>query len=228
MKRILPFALILIALVIAVILSRRAPQPVTSGSSLSVAPLTLSGAVEAPTSDLPVRVSATVNGVNIADSAVKDGQYRLELPASVPAPSGQLGNLTLLHGEGRLTGTGTADEVQVLVYQDANRNAAYDAGEPKLEPVLLPAGQDANLRAYFRYKVLLLSDDANLTGSEDNPSGAKDFYRYAVNAKRGYNILQGEFASNGFEMKIVDAPGWDLLTPLPVGGGTNSPPAFTP
>ena len=227
-KRILPFALILIALVIAVILSRRAPQPVTSGSSLSVVPLVLSGAVEAPTSDLPVRVSATVNGANIADSAVKDGQYRLELPARVPTPSGKLSALTLLHGEGRLEGSGAADEVQVLVYQDANRNAAFDAGEPKLEPVLLPAGRDANLRAYFRYKILLLSEDANLTGSEDNPSGAKDFYRYAINAKRGYNILQGEFASNGFEMTVASGADWDLLTPLPAAGGTASPPAFTP
>lgn len=227
MKRILPFALILIALVIAVILSRRAPQQITSASSLTVMPLTLSGAVQAPSSDLPVRVSAMLNGAIIADSAVKDGQYRLELPASVPTPSGKLSDLTLLHGEGRLMGSGTADELQLLVYQDANRNAAYDAGEPKLEPVLLPAGKDPNLRAYFKYKFLLLSDDANLTASEDNPSGAKNFYRYAVNAKRGYNILQGEFTSNGFEMTVASGADWDLLTALPAGGGSASPPAFT-
>ncbi len=232
MKRILPFALILIALVVAVMLSRRAPVPSTtvpstSPSSLTVAPLVLSGAVEAPTSDLPVRVTALLGARGIADSAVKDGQYRLELPASVPAPSGKLSNLTLLHGEGRLTGTGTADEVQVLVYQDANRNAAYDAGDSRIEPVLLPAGKDPNLRAYFRYKILLLSNDASLTGSEDNPSGAKNFYRYALNAKRGYSILQGEFASNGFEMTVVSGAAWDLLTALPAGGGSASPPAFT-
>ena len=227
MKRIPPFALILIALVIAVILSRRAAVTPTDPSRLSVTPLVLSGAVEAPTSDLPVRVTAVLGGVTVADSAVKDGQYRLELPASVPAPSGQLGNLTLLHGEGRLTGNGTADEVQLLIYQDANRNAAYDAGEPRIEPVLLPAGKDSNLRAYFRYKILLLSSDASLTASEDNPSGAKNFYRYALNAKRGYNILQGEFASNGFEMTVASGSDWDLLTALPAGGGTASPPAFT-
>ena len=231
MKRILPFALILIALVIAVILSRRAPPavspPVTSAPSLRVAPLTLSGAVESPTSDLPVRVTAVLNGASIADSPIKDGQYRLELPARVPTPSGQLGDLTLLHGEGRLEGNATADELRVLVYQDANRNAAYEVGEPKLEPVLLPAGKDANLRAYFRYKILLLSDDSSLTAAEDNPSGAKNFYRYAIAAKRGYNILQGEFASNGFEMTLVSGADWDLLTALPVGGGSASPPAFT-
>lgn len=228
MKRILPFALILIALVIAVILSRRAPQPVTSASSLSVAALTLSGAVQTPSSDLPVRVTAVLGGVTVADSPVKDGQYRLELPVNVPTPSGQLSALTLLHGEGRLIGSGTADELQLLVYQDANRDAGYDAGEPKLEPVLLPAGQDANLRAYFRYKILLLSEDASLTGSEDNPSGAKNFYRYAIQAKRGYNILQGEFASNGYGVTLASGTDWDLLTPLPASGGTASPPAFTP
>ena len=227
MNRILPFALILIALVIAVILSRRAPVTPTNSSSLTVTPLTLSGAVETPTSDLPVRISATLNGVSIADSAVKDNQYTLELPASVAVPSGQLSALTLLHGEGRLEGSGTADEVRVLVYQDANRDAGYDTGEPTLESVLLPAGKDANLRAYFRYKILLLSDNAGLTASEDNPSGAKNFYRYAIAAKRGYTILQGEFASNGFEMKVVDGSNWDLLTALPAGGGTASPPAFT-
>lgn len=228
MKRILPFALILIALVIAVILSRRAAPSSSSGAGLNVAALILSGAVETPVSDLPVRVSAVMNGAKIADSAVKDGRYRLELPASVAAPSGKLGDLTLLHGEGRLTGSGTADELQVLVYQDANRNAGFDAGEPKLEPVLLPAGKDPNLRAYFRYKILLLSEDAKLTGSEDNPSGAKNFYRYNVNAKRGYNILQGEFASNGFEMTVATGTEWDLLTALPASGGSASPPAFTP
>ena len=227
MKRILPFALILIALVIAVILSRRAPTPVTSASSLTVAPLVLSGAIETPSSDLPVRVSAMLGGSAIADSAVKDGQYRLELPANVAAPSGALSNLTLLHGEGRLTGGGAADELQLLVYQDANRNAAYDVGEPKLEPVLLPAGKDPNLRAYFRYKVFMLSDDAGLQGSQDNPSGAKNFYRYAIAAKRGYNILQGEFASNGFEMTIANGSNWDLLTALPAGGGSASPAAFS-
>lgn len=227
MKRVLPFALILIALVITVILSRRAPPIVTSVGLLSVTPLTLSGAVEVPSSDLPVRVSAMLNGAIVADSAVKDGQYRLELPANAPKPSGTLSDLTLLHGEGRLTGTGTADELQLLVYQDANRNAAYDADEPRMEPVLLPAGQDANLRAYFRYKIVLISDDASLMGSEDNPSGAKDFYRYAIEAKRGYNILQGEFASNGFEMTVVSGADWDLLTALPAPGGSASPPAFT-
>lgn len=227
MKRILPFVLILLALVIAVILSRRAPQPMTSAVGLTVTPLTLNGAVEAPTSDLPVRVTAVLGGATVADGAVKDGQYRLELPANVPVPSGKLSDLALLHGEGRLEGSGTADEVQLLVYQDSNRNAGFDAGEPKLEPVLLPAGRDSNLRAYFRYKIVLLSDDANLTGSEDNPSGAKNFYRYAIAAKRGYNILQGEFASNGFDMTVVGSADWDLLTALPANGGSAVPPAFT-
>lgn len=226
MKRILPFVLILLALVIAVILSRRPPTPATNTAGLTVAPLILGGAVEAPSSELPVRVTALLAGASIADSAVKDRQYRLELPANVPAPRGALGNLTLLHGEGRLTGNGTADELQLLVYQDENRNAAYDVGEPKLEPVLLPAGQDANLRAYFRYKILLLSDDANLTGSQDNPTGAKDYYRYAIAAKRGYNILQGEFASNGYQMTVASGADWDLLTALPAGDGSASPPAF--
>ena len=151
----------------------------------------------------------------------------MELPANVAAPSGALSNLTLLHGEGRLTGGGAADELQLLVYQDANRNAAYDVGEPKLEPVLLPAGKDPNLRAYFRYKVFVLSDEAGLQDSQDNPSGARNFYRYAIAAKRGYNILQGEFASNGFEMTIANGSNWDLLTALPAGGGSAGPAAFS-
>ncbi|NJK45674.1 MAG: hypothetical protein HC933_16680 [Pleurocapsa sp. SU_196_0] len=228
MNRVLPVVLIVIALGAAFLLSRPRPAPVTeSNGTLEVPALTLEGTVATLESDLPVRVAAIAAGEVIADSGVVDGKYKLELPATVNLTLGSLEGISLLHGEGRLQGAARASEVTILTYQDANRDAKYELGEPKLEAALLPANSDPNLLAYFKYKVILLSGDANLQAQEDNPTGAKNFYRYDIRMNRGYNILQGEFASNGYEMKTTTGTNWDLLVPLPAGGNT-SPPAFTP
>jgi hypothetical protein len=230
MNRVFLIVVIVVVVVGAILFSRNAatPQPAApDAAKLTVSPLTFSGAVEAPSSDLPLRVSALLEGNAIADAPVRDGRYSLTLPGAVAAPTGGLNQLSLLHGEGRLQGAGQGSEVQLIVYQDQNRNGAYDLGEPKLEPALLKSGSDPNLRAYLRYKVILLNEPATLKGSEDSPTGAKNYYRYNLSAARGYNIVQGDFASNGYEMSLVSGSNWDLLIPLPPGG-KGEPPAFTP
>jgi hypothetical protein len=233
MKRAVPIILIVVALAVALFLSRNAfaPQPATpdaSSTEIQVPALTLSGAVEAPQSDLPVRVAALLDGASIADAPVRDGRYSLTLPATVPAPNTALDQISLLHGDGRLQGAGVkGEDITLLVYQDENRNGSYDMGEPKLEPGLLRSGSDPNLRAFLRYKIVLLDGAASFKGSLDNPTGAKNYYRYDLSAVRGYNIVQGDFASGGYEMSIKQGGNWDLLIPLPPGG-KGDPPAFTP
>jgi hypothetical protein len=227
MNRVLPVLLIVAALVVAFLFSRPRPSPVVAGpGSLEVTPLTLSGAVSSPSSDVPVRVAAIIGGVTIADSAVTDNKYKLELPGTVSAPLSTTANIALLHGEARLPDTSAA-EVQILLYQDANKNAAYDPGEAKLEPGLLQSGKEPALQGFFKYKMLLLSSDERLKENQDNPTGAKNFYRYDISMKRGYNILEGEFASSGYEMRAVSGTNWDLLLPLSPGG-KGGPPGFTP
>jgi hypothetical protein len=228
MNRVLPIVLIVAALAVAFFLSRPRPaaQP-TNPEALQVNPLTLEGTVAVPPGDVPVRVAAIAGGERLADGPIVDGQYKLELPATADVPLTDLGSISLLHGEGRLQGPARAAEISLLLYQDANRDGKYDLGEPKLDAAMLPGGSNPNLQAYFRYKILLLSNSATLNASEDNPTGAKNFYRYDIAMNRGYNILQGEFASNGYEMRAAQGTKWDLLLPLnPAGDG--SPPAFTP
>jgi hypothetical protein len=227
MNRVLPVLLVVAALVVAFLFSRPKPAPVTAvPGALEVTPLTLSGAVSSPSSDVPVRVAAIIGGTTVADSAVTDNKYTLELPATISAPLGTTANIGLLHGEARLPDTNAA-EVQILLYQDTNKNAAYDPGEAKLEPALLQSGKDPALQGFFTYKILLLSSDETLKENQDNPTGAKNFYRYDINMKRGYNILEGEFASSGYEMRAVTGTNWDLLLPLS-RGGKGGPPGFTP
>jgi hypothetical protein len=228
MNRVLPVVLILAALVVAFLLSRPRPEaPSANTDALEVNALTLEGVVAVPPGDVPVRVTALAGGERLADSPIVDGRYKLELPTKAAVSLTDLESISLLHGEGRLQGQARAAEVSIVMYQDANRDAKYDLGEPKLEAAMLPGGSDPNLLAYFRYKILLLSDSARLNASEDNPTGAKNFYRYDIAMNRGYNILQGEFASNGYEMRTAQGTKWDLLLPIsPSGDG--SPPAFTP
>ncbi len=226
-KRVLPPLVILVALVAAFILSR--PKPVSSPGSktFEVPALTLSGSVAAPSSDVPVRVAALVNGQSVADSGVVDGKYKLSLPGKLSADLGDLKGVSLLHGDGHLRGEAKASEVKILIYQDNNKNASYDLGEPKLEAALLPGGKDPNYQGFFQYKVLLLSAAASLKESQDNATGAKNFYRYDMQFQPGYNILEAELASSGYEMRAASGGNWDLLAPL-LRGGKSGPATFTP
>jgi hypothetical protein len=228
MNRVLPVLLVVAVLIVAFLISRPKPSPVTAApGALEVAPLTLSGAVASPSSDVPVRVAALIGGTAVADSPVTGDTYKLELPGTVGAPLSTTANISLLHGEARLPNDSSAAEVQILLYQDANKNALYDPGEAKLEPALLQSGKDPALQGFFGYKILLLSTDETLKENQDNPTGAKNFYRYDITMKRGYNILEGEFASSGYEMRAVSGTNWDLLLPMS-RGGKGGPPGFTP
>jgi hypothetical protein len=218
------------AVIAAVVASRQAATPTTPStntSGLEVSARVLEGSVSAPVSETPLRVAALLNGFPIADGSIENDKYRLELPAKLSSSLSPMSNIELLHGEARLPGNGL--DVQLVMYQDVDKNNRFDQGEPKLSATVFPPGKDPELRGFFRYKVLLIDQDASLETQQDNPTGAKNFYRYAVQAKRGWNILEGELASNGFDMRIQDGNTWDLLPELPKGGGGESgPPQFAP
>jgi hypothetical protein len=219
------------AVIAGVVASRQAATPAATtpntGSGLEVNARVLEGKVSAPASEVPLRVAALLNGFPIADGGIEGDQYRLELPAKLNSSLSPMSTIELLHGEARLPGNGL--DVQLVMYQDANKNNQFDSDESKLAATVFPPGKDPELRGFFRYKVILIDQDASLETSQDNPTGAKNFYRYDVQAKRGWNILEGELASNGFDMRIQDGNTWDLLPELPKGGGgEGGPPQFAP
>ncbi len=218
------------AVIAGVIASRQAATPATTNSNASVLEVSarvLEGKISAPPSEVPLRVAALVNGFAIAESGVENDQYRLELPAKVDLTLTPMTNVDLLHGEARLPGNGL--DLQLIMYQDVDKNNRYDQGDPKVVATVFPPDKDAELRGFFRYKIVLIDQDATLEVQKDNPTGAKNFYRYNVQAKRGWNVLEGELASNGFEMRMQSANTWDLLPELPRGaGGESGPPQFAP
>ncbi|MEY4530603.1 MAG: hypothetical protein RLZZ156_1324, partial [Deinococcota bacterium] len=174
-----------------------------------------------------LRVALVMAGASVADSAVTNDQYRLELPSEITVPLSSLKDVQLLHGDGRLPETVLGADTKLLMYDDQNKNAVLDSGEPQLEASLLVPNSDPNLMAFFRYKVLLVGSEARLIETQDSATGAKGYYRYNLTLKTGWNILEGELASNGYDVRLRSEDKWDILAALPAGG-KNSPPAFTP
>jgi hypothetical protein len=216
-----------VATVVATRQAATPSTPSTNASGLEVNARVLEGAISAPPSEVPLRVAALVNGFPIAESGVEDNKYRLELPAKVDLTPTPMSNIDLLHGEARLPGNGL--DLQLIMYQDVDNNNRFDQGDPKVIATVFPPGKDAELRGFFRYKIILIDQDTALKTQQDNPTGAKNFYRYDVQAKRGWNILEGELASNGFELRMREGNSWDLLPELPRGaGGDGGPAQFTP
>jgi hypothetical protein len=227
MNRFLPVVVIVVALVVAFLLSR--PKSVADGlpAFMTVTARVLEGQVIAPQKVDHLRVVLQIAGVSVADAEVKNGQYQLRLPNQIAVPAESLENVSLVHGDGRLPETALGGETKLLMYDDQNKNALLDSGEPQLEATLFKPKTDQNLRAFFRYKILLLKSPVGFVKTLDSATGAKGYYRYQLPLRAGWNILEGELASNGYDVRLREDNQWDILVPLPASGKA-TPPAFTP
>ena len=174
-----------------------------------------------------LRLVLVADGLALADSAVTAGRYRLELPKQIDSNLESLKDVQLLHGEGRLPPNILGTSTKMLMYDDQNKNGALDSGEPQLEAALFPPNTDPNLRSFFKYKILLLGAAHSFIETQDTASGTKGYYRYNLPLKRGWNILEGELASNGYDVRLRSENKWDIFAALPTSGKT-TPPAFTP
>ena len=228
----LPFiALALVAVAIGLAVSgvfNGKPSAATTG--LVVSPRVFEGAAVFPPQPETVRLAAIAGGVVVADSPIVNDSYKLELPAKIPDGIGftVLENLSLLHGEGHLkAGPGVkAAEVRLVFYQDANKNGVYEPGEPQLESTLFQAGANPELQGFFQHKLILLNGPASLNDSQPTASGTKDYYKYKLDLKTGWVLLESELTGS-YEVSEALGSKWDVVLPLKKGG-KGSPPAFTP
>jgi hypothetical protein len=211
------------------------PPAATTGPTLMAAPLALSGVLETPDRGPNVRVVFSVGGTAIADVPSKDGRWSVSLPAQLKNLNlGSLADLRLVHGYGRLKPNQANAEVRgaaikLQSYNDDNANQKLDAGETTTDLGLFPSGKEPGLKGFFRYELLVLSGDASLKATEDAPSGAKGYYRYDLSLKAGYSLLEGELASNGYDVRqVVTKPQNNYDAFIPQRGGGEGPPTLRP
>lgn len=218
---------VIIGLAVSGVFNKSTPA---SPSSLTVAPRVFEGGALFPMQAQTVRLAAIAGGVVVAESAVVDNKYKLELPAKIPDTVAftLLENISLLHGEGHLKASDgvKASDVKLVFYQDLNKNAAYDTGEPQLEGTLFQAGANPELQGFFQYKLILLNGAASLQESQDTATGTKGYYKYDLKLEPGWTLVQSELTGS-FEMTQAEGSNWDVVMPL-AKGGKASPPTFTP
>jgi hypothetical protein len=204
-----------------------ASQPDPSQTSPTVPKRTLSGKVFAPQQVANLNVALMIADTLVSSAKVENGDYRLELPSQIPFAPGTLDNTQLVHGDGRLPSGTLGSDSKLVMFDDQNNNSTLDSGEPQLEASFFPPDKTLNLQGFFRYKLLLIGSPARLIESQDSATGAQDFYRYDLSLEAGWNILEGEFGSNGYDVRLRSETTWNILPMLPRGGNT-APPAFTP
>jgi hypothetical protein len=198
------------------------PPSSNSGLSINISERTLQGAVETPTPLANLRVAALIGSQVIAQTVIKDNGYRLVLPAKLEnAELTGLKDVKLPNGEGRLKGDGAVGAtVQFVAFDDANGNSQPDADEMSVNLVPFKAGQDAAMRGFFRYGMVIVSKAASLKETQDHPTGAENFYRYDLEFGPGWHVIEGEFASQGYEIRESTGNQFDLIVPrTPSGKG---------
>jgi hypothetical protein len=196
-------------------------------TNLNISERTISGLVETPSPLAQPYVAALIGSQVIARTAVKDNEYTLILPASLET-TGLTGleQVKLPNGEGRLkaagaaagAGDGVSDDVvganiQFVAFDDANGNSQPDTTETSVSLVPFRAGQDEAMRGFFRYGLLVLSKAARLKETQDHPTGAKGFYRYDLELAPGWRVIEGELASQGFDVRQSTGNNFDLIVP---------------
>jgi hypothetical protein len=228
MNRLVPAVVIVLALVAAFFFSRPAatPSQAPNQAKPTFPNRTLSGRVFPPQQVDKLHVGLMVAGVMIADAKVENGNYSLELPSQLPFALESLKNTQLVHGDGRLPETAFGADTKLVMFDDQNGSNTLDNGEPQLEGSFFVPNKDPNLRAFFRYKLLLLQNPVDFKTIMDSASGAKDYYRYDLALQSGWNMLEGEL-TGGYDVRLRSDNTWDILAALPAGGNS-SPPAFTP
>jgi hypothetical protein len=197
------------------------PSSIT-GVNLNVPERTLEGLVETPTPLSKPYVAAFIGSQVIARVAVKDTEYRLILPAKLEnAELIGLEKMKLPNGEGRLKGDGAVGApVRFVAFDDANGNTQPDPDETSIDLAPFKAGQDQAMRGFFRYGLVIVSQASSLQETQDHPTGAKDFYRYDLKFAPGWHVIEGEFASQGYDIRESTGDKFDLIVPrTPSGKG---------
>jgi hypothetical protein len=182
----------------------------------------LEGAVEMPSPLANPHVAALIGSQVVAQAAVKDNGYRLILPAKLKdAALTDLENVQLPNGEGRLKGDGVLGApVKFVVFDDANSNLQPDPDETSVSLAPFKAGQDNAMRGFFRYGLVIVSKASSLKETQDHPTGAKGFYRYDLEFAAGWHVIEGEFASQGYDIRESTGDKFDLIVPrTPSGKG---------
>ncbi len=228
MNRFIPAIVIVVALVVAFLISRPRPVADLTSTSTTVEARVLSGTAFPPQPVKHLGVALLIANVPVAESGVDtSGQYSLNLPSSVDIPLESLKNQQLVHGDGRLPESALGLETKLIMFDDQNNNKRFDNGEPQLEASLFKPKADQNLRSFFRYQILLLGNATRFVETQDTASGTKGYYRYNLPLEKGWNVLEGELTSNGYDIRLRSENTWDMLSALPRGGNTK-PPGFTP
>jgi hypothetical protein len=227
MNRFLPAVVIVLALAAAFFLSRPVSAPTQSTQNPTFPKRTLSGKVFAPQQVANLNIGLMVADTLVSSAKVQNGDYKLELPSQLPFALGTLDNTQLLHGDGRLPSGTVGSDSKLIMFDDQNNNGTPDGGEPQLEASFFPPDKAPNLQGLFRYKLLLSGGAAKLVENQSSATGAQNFYRYNLSLEAGWNILEGEFASNGYDVRLRPETTWNVVPMLPRGGNT-APPAFTP
>jgi hypothetical protein len=233
---VVPIAVLIVIAVIAFAAMRPASPtaiPATSSSevsassgnssvSIDIPERTLEGAVETPTPLANPHVAALIGSQVIARAAVKDNGYRLILPAKLENVAlTDLAEVKLPNGDGRLKGDGAVGAtVQFVAFDDANNNTQPDTDEISVNLAPFKAGQDNAMRGFFRYGMVIVSKASSLKETQDHPTGAKGFYRYDLEFNPGWHVIEGEFASQGYDIRESSGNQFDLIVPrTPSGKG---------
>jgi hypothetical protein len=233
---IVPIAVLIVIVVIAFAAMRPAsplqapvsssPQVKTPSSqtniTVEVPERTLEGVVETPSPLSNPYVAALIGSQVIARAQIKDDVYKLTLPAKLEdlALTG-LEDVKLPNGDGRLQGDDAVGAtVQFVAFDDANGNTQSDPDEAKVNLVPFKAGQSAAMRGFFRYGMVIVSKASGLKETQDHLTGAKGFYRYDLEFAPGWHVIEGEFASQGYDIRESGGDKFDLIvTSAPSGKG---------
>ena len=162
------------------------------------------------------RVAVRIGGMTVADVPVENDRYRVTLPGTLKnVPLRSLDTVVLPNGEGRLRGQDALGSgVTFLGYQDQNGNGQLDQNEPNAEATPFKATLEAGMRGFFRHRAILISAPAALEETQDSDTGAKGYYRYKLKLQPGWHMIEGEFGSNGYDIREATGTKWDLLQPF--------------
>ncbi len=200
-----------------------APTP----TNLQVPARVLEGGIDLPLEGETLRVAVLVGTQRVADAPAPGGKFRIALPATLEnAPLSALPDVPLPHGDGRLQSSdgALAAIAHVFAYQDANGNKRLDEGEPSVEGELSRADVAPDLRGFFKNELVLTSNTSSLNQDQDSRTGAKAYYRYKLDLNPGWHVLQGEFGSNGYDVREATGSGWNLVVPFkPAAPGPKTP-----
>jgi hypothetical protein len=253
-KRSLPIVLVLLVVVALgfVLLSPRSsqvtsstspssPTPVsptpTNPANSSVSPPTptnlevssrvIEGGIDLPLEGDTLRVAVLVGTQRVADAPAPGGKFRIALPEKLEnVPLSALSDIPLPHGDGRLQSSdgALAAMAHVFAYQDANGNKRLDEGEPSAEGELSKTDVAPDLRGFFKNELVLTSKATSLNEDQDSRTGAKGYYRYQLSLAPGWHVLEGEFGSNGYDVREATGSGWNLVVPFkPAAPGPKTP-----